>query len=77
MVAQFFKVQNCVSRETYPTPFGIIYHPYPRTYYMMYVCVVFEVPIFTYYGITESNAKCRLIKYEKSHMKRLAIGKIR
>jgi len=68
-------VQNG-SGETYPTPFGIIYHPYARTYYMTYVCVIFEVPIFTHYGITKSNAKCRPIKYEKSSMKRLAIGKM-
>jgi len=37
------------------------------------VYAIFEVPIFTHYGNMKGNAKC--IKYEKSHKKRLAVGK--
>ena len=37
------------------------------------VCAKFEVPIFTCYDNTKDNAK--FIKYGKSHIKRIAVGK--
>jgi len=57
-----------------PYPFGGC-HPYaPLQCLLRSTCVPnFEFPIFTRYGNTKSNAKC--IKYEKSHMNKLAIGK--
>jgi len=75
-VAQFFKFQNCAckngSREPYRVPFGVIVN---RTSGLVTinVCATFEVHVFTRYGNTKGNAKC--LKYEKSHIKRLAIGK--
>jgi len=63
-VAKFFKSR--IRREKVghvsptPPPLGVI-------------CAKFEVSIFIHYGNTKCNAKH--VKYEKLHMKRLAIRK--
>ena len=60
------------SHDTYPAHFEVICHPYNRTCYGQRLC---QIWISYLHPLWQYKRQCQLLKKQKSHMKRLAIGK--